>query len=128
MSSSTLIGFLARKTPYPVQQALAAVAHPITEYQIAKAKNRYRKTHPNCALCSAKGALLMKRKNDVHHLRPVHVSPERSCDQDNLITLCRRHHFWVGHMGNWSDYNCEVPETIQALQDAYGRWATLVRA
>jgi hypothetical protein len=31
-------------------------------------------------------------------------------DRANLITLCRDHHFWFGHLGSWSSWNANVRE------------------
>lgn len=52
-----------------------------------------------------------KRKSsdlEVHHIRPYHLYPELELDPSNLITLCRIHHFWFGHLGDWSAYNPAV--------------------
>lgn len=105
-----------------------AIANPRTEYAVQKAKRDHRKQHPECAVCEITGALLVRRANDVHHLVPVHVDPERATDPTNLATLCRTHHFWIGHMGNWSDYNAFCQSTINAVRDAYDDTACLVKA
>ena len=66
-------------------------------------KWRYvRKQHivlnPSCAVCLKKGRF-------VHHIFPFHKFPLRELDEDNLITLCRVHHFWFGHLGSWHSWN-----------------------
>ena len=90
-----------------------------SEYEITKAKNVYRETHPKCEVCGAKSNITNGNQNPVHHRIPVHVSPELSATQTNLVTLCRRHHFWVGHCGNYRAYNENLNETIEAVRQAY---------
>lgn len=44
----------------------------------------------------------------MHHCDPVDWNPERELDDTNLLTLCRRCHLFVGHLGLWSSYNPDV--------------------
>ena len=46
---------------------------------------------PTCAACGSIEAL------NVHHVEPFHAEPELELEPTNLITLCRRHHFEIGH-------------------------------
>jgi hypothetical protein len=46
---------------------------------------------PTCAACGSTEAL------NVHHIEPFHAEPELELEPTNLITLCRRHHFEIGH-------------------------------
>jgi hypothetical protein len=46
---------------------------------------------PRCAACGTVENL------NVHHILPFHEHPELELDQNNLITLCREHHFRIGH-------------------------------
>ena len=64
--------------------------------------------HPTCAVCGKKGTLL--NKLNVHHQHPFHVKPELELDPNNLITLCRIHHLWWGHLGNWASWNDTVKD------------------
>lgn len=72
----------------------------------------FKKAHPTCAACGQKGRLLW-RQLDVHHIVPFHIEPRLELVESNLITLCRglganrkdRHHFTVGHLGDWSGSN-----------------------
>jgi 5-methylcytosine-specific restriction endonuclease McrA len=66
------------------------------------------KRHPYCEACGS-----MKSIN-VHHVEPFHLRPDLELDEWNLITLCRRHHFEIGHdpdgpwkpgKPNWSKSN-----------------------
>ena len=58
--------------------------------------------HPVCACCGTDEDL------QVHHIEPFHVDPSKELDPDNLITLCRPHHLWVGHLGSWKSWNPKV--------------------
>jgi 5-methylcytosine-specific restriction protein A len=65
-----------------------------------------RKAHlrvePCCQVCGTPDG------PEVHHVLPVHRFPERELDAGNLLTLCRVHHLWVGHLGSWHSWNSEV--------------------
>jgi len=95
-----------------------SMLHLPTEWAVQKAKRKHRKAHPECSVCRTKKSI-NGNKCDVHHLIPVHVAPLLACEPSNLITICRRHHFWVGHMGNWKDHNGNVIDTMDALRSAY---------
>ncbi len=60
--------------------------------------------HPECAVCGSKEQL------NVHHVVPFHVRPDLELERSNLITLCRNHHFWWGHLGSWRSWNPDVRE------------------
>ncbi len=83
-----------------------------------QAKDYWRKLNPTCAVCGAKSNISNGNKNDVHHILPVSVRPDLAADTNNLVTLCRRHHFWVGHAGNWRTYNTNLVNSIKALKEA----------
>jgi 5-methylcytosine-specific restriction endonuclease McrA len=71
-------------------------------------RRRHLATNPTCAACGTKHLV------DVHHIIPFHIDPTHELDPGNLITLCRwplrRHHFKVGHLGDWTRWN----ETVRA--------------
>lgn len=66
--------------------------------------------HPRCEACGSGYNL------NVHHIVPFHERPDLELMEDNLITLCREHHFRIGHdpdgMGprkpNWLESNPNV--------------------
>jgi hypothetical protein len=67
--------------------------------------------HPTCAACGSWSAL------NVHHVLPFHQRPDLELDPSNLITLCREHHFRIGHdpdgpwkpaRPNWLEFNRNV--------------------
>ena len=47
--------------------------------------------HPRCEACGSMANL------NVHHVIPFHERPDLELDEGNLITLCREHHFRIGH-------------------------------
>jgi len=64
--------------------------------------------HPVCEVCGRKGTFL--RSNSVHHIAPFSQSPSLELSQNNFITLCPDHHFFVGHLMNWKSWNVSVKE------------------
>jgi hypothetical protein len=60
--------------------------------------------HPGCAVCGNVGDC------DAHHVYPYHLFPELELDPENLITLCRGHHLFFGHLGEFSAFNPLVRE------------------
>ena len=64
-------------------------------------RDRYAEAHPLCAFCGSAAV-------DVHHIQPFHLFPTRELDPNNLVSLCRVHHFIYGHAGDWKGYNPDV--------------------
>ena len=60
-------------------------------------RRAFLKANPFCRACGRRTRL------DVHHELPISFpgGRERELDEMNLITLCREHHFWHGHGGDW---------------------------
>lgn len=90
---------------------LNVLRHPITEISVQTAKRRYRKRHAYCAVCGLSKNILTGRKNDIHHVVPVHADPTLATNPDNFITLCRTHHFIIGHFYNWRKWNGNIRNT-----------------
>ena len=65
-------------------------------------RDRYAAAHPCCEFCGRAAV-------DVHHIQPFHLFPTRELDPNNLISLCRPHHFIYGHAG---DSKCENPDVL----------------
>lgn len=59
---------------------------------------------PGCAVCES------TEDCDAHHVYPYHVFPDMELDPQNLITLCRAHHLFFGHLGEWAAFNPLVRE------------------
>ena len=77
----------------------------------SKIRDEFVMDHPVCAACNTKTAL------NVHHIIPFSVRPDLELDKANLITLCREHHFRIGHDPDgpwkpakpaWTRYNPNV--------------------
>lgn len=54
-------------------------------------RNDFVRKHPRCEACGSAYNL------NVHHIVPFHERPDLELVEDNLITLCREHHFRIGH-------------------------------
>lgn len=54
-------------------------------------RNEFVRRHPRCEACGSTANL------NVHHIVPFHERPDLELVEDNLITLCREHHFRIGH-------------------------------
>lgn len=71
-----------------------------------------------CAVCGSVDDL------NVHHVVPFHDDPSLELEPTNLITLCREHHFHVGHdpdcdgpeRANWSKSNPNVRRDAERLR------------
>lgn len=65
--------------------------------------------HPACALCGATTTV------EVHHKLPVHFPGGKELEliESNFVTLCRVHHFWVGHLGSWMARNPHIAEDVR---------------
>lgn len=73
---------------------------------------------PTCAACGSTETL------NVHHIEPFHIYPELELEPSNLITLCRRHHFEIGHdpdspwepkRPSWNRFNPRVRDNASAV-------------
>ena len=104
--------------PVKTTNLAGAVLHPVSEYQISKAKRNHRRLYPTCRLCECR-ASLWGRGLDVHHYVPVHVDRSLGADPGNLITLCRVCHWTVGHLYDWKDYNQCVDATVLNIRAIY---------
>lgn len=62
-----------------------------------------------CECCQTKQNL------DVHHIEPFHLAPEKELDKKNLIVLCSKCHFLIGHLCNWKSFNIDVVQDAQYL-------------
>lgn len=72
---------------------------PTQLYKITKAKRDYKIVHSECTICGNQQFI------EVHHIIPVHVNINLSCDPTNLISLCDAKnnscHRWLGHYGDF---------------------------
>lgn len=64
--------------------------------------------HPKCEVCGTKGSFL--KSNEVHHCVPFSQDKSLELSGDNLLTVCREHHFFVCHLNSWKSFNKDVVE------------------
>ena len=77
----------------------------------ASVRASYIALHPNCAVCGTKSDC------EVHHKVPFHINKMLELREHNLITLCRDHHYLIGHLMSWRSYNIDVERDATMLQD-----------
>jgi hypothetical protein len=106
--------------PLRLDRLLGAIAHPVTEWRVTRAKAACRKASPRCAACCCPKDPVTGKQNDVHHILPVHLRPDLAADPANLVTLCRLHHWLCGHRGvSWKAHNFAVSGTCEKLRKIY---------
>ena len=71
-----------------------------------KVRKAFLKENPTCAVCGKKSKML--KPLQIHHIVPYHKDKSKELDVYNLITLCRKHHFFVGHLNSYHSFNSEV--------------------
>ena len=81
----------------------------------SEVRRDFLKLHPACEACGVTTDL------NCHHIKPFSQFPELELDPSNLITLCRKHHFEVGHLGNWRTANATVREDAARIRIGLGR-------
>lgn len=81
----------------------------------SEVRRDFLKLHPACEACGVTTDL------NVHHIKPFNQFPELELDPRNLITLCRKHHFEVGHLGNWRTANATVRADAAKIRIGLGR-------
>ena len=78
-----------------------------------KAQHAHLQVEPCCRACGTRNNL------NVHHIRPVHLFPLLELAPENMVTLCRDHHFVIGHLRNWRDWNPNVLDDAAANMAKY---------
>lgn len=96
-----LIGYIVRESidsriPLePIDQQLESVDSITYEgprsSEWVQVRSEFVRKHPRCEACGSTANL------NVHHVVPFHERPDLELDEGNLITLCREHHFRIGH-------------------------------
>ena len=61
-----------------------------------------------CQFCQSTNNL------EVHHIFCQHIWPELSRNTNNMVVLCRRCHFTIGHKNNWARIFTNVMAVIKA--------------
>ncbi len=75
----------------------------------------YRKEQPLCAFGMHKPTLL--NPLNTHHVAVFHEHPELELVKSNWINVCRFHHLWHAHFGNWKSSNSAVKEDASAFTE-----------
>ena len=57
------------------------------------------KREPDCQVCGT------RRNVEVHHIVPVEWDRMQELSLENVITLCRNHHWTFGHLCDWNSVN-----------------------
>jgi len=83
--------------------------------QWPKVRAEHLRASPNCEVCGGKGTFL--KPNELHHCQPYHLRPDLELLSENLITVCREHHFFVCHLNSWKSYNEKVREDAKIWRD-----------
>lgn len=81
----------------------------------SEVRRDFLRQHPTCEACGIESDL------NVHHIKPFNQFPELELEPSNLITLCRKHHFEVGHLGNWRTANATVRDDAAKIRIGLGR-------
>lgn len=66
-----------------------------------------------CAACGKKAS--WKLGLQVHHIIPFSVNHKLELESSNLITLCDKHHLWMGHLGYFQSWNPTVVEDCELM-------------
>lgn len=77
-------------------------------------RDNHLKKEPDCQLCGVLDDV------EVHHILAIWLRPDLELCPDNLMTLCRPHHFLCGHLCDWSTLN------LTAREDA-AKWRAKIR-
>lgn len=75
----------------------------------------YRKEQPLCEFGMHKPTLLSPL--NTHHVEAFHNNPSLELVKSNWINLCRFHHLWNGHLGNWKSENVNVRTEAAAFTE-----------
>ena len=91
-----IVALLPQPIPFePIDQQLESIDWMTYEGprsgQWVQVRNEFVRRHPRCEACGSAYQL------NVHHVIPFHERPDLELDEGNLITLCREHHFRIGH-------------------------------
>lgn len=105
--------------PEPADQQSEMVAHTHGLFEGPRSgkwpavRQRFIKAHPCCEACGSLQDL------NVHHIFSFHDHPELELDPDNLITLCRKHHFLMGHSNSWATTNKNCQKEVKAYRQLH---------
>ena len=82
-------------------------------------RNQFIEKFNVCECCGTESDL------NVHHIFPVRWYPEFELEPYNLITLCRRHHFYYGHLNDWKKWNKYIWQVAQITKKGYNSFQSI---
>ena len=82
-------------------------------------RNQFIEMFPVCECCGTEDDL------NVHHIFPVRWYPKFELEPYNLITLCRRHHFYYGHLNDWKKWNTHIWQVAQLTSKGYSSFQSI---
>lgn len=74
-------------------------------------RREYMRMHPACEATGTTKDL------ECHHIKSFWQHPELENDHDNLITLTRDMHLWLGHLGDFKSSNPDIRVDARILRD-----------
>lgn len=123
---SCLLGWGIFPTPYelvippePADQQSEMVEHNHGLFEGPRSgkwpsvRQRFIKQYPCCEACGSLQNL------NVHHIFSFKDHPELELDFDNLITLCRTHHFSLGHSSKWTTTNKNCQKEVKEYRQLH---------
>lgn len=79
-----------------------------------RARRAHVRANPACVVCGLKS--IHGWRCEAHHVKPEHLYPALAADPSNFVTLCRAHHWLVGHGSiSWSYENTNIWLTINGI-------------
>jgi hypothetical protein len=86
---------------------------------VSRAQREWVRANPACAVCGLRSIHLWRC--EAHHINPYHLRPDLGACPTNFVTLCRAHHWLVGHGArSWSYENTNVLATIRGVRAVCG--------
>lgn len=95
-----IFSFAARNPVFILTNPLRSVA------AVRRAMKEILEEEKCCQFC------LSTKSLEVHHKKPISIAPDLAAVKANLITLCKRCHFSVGHFNNYHDHNPQIDQIV----------------
>jgi 5-methylcytosine-specific restriction enzyme A len=81
-------------------------------------KFRYQHIRDRCEVCGSEFFLELHHVQllELHHVQPFWQNPELELDPNNVITVCRKHHFEWCHFFDWSSWNKDIRAWVDNIK------------
>lgn len=83
--------------------------HARHQNAVRRAMYKHRKLHPVCELTGL-GSIC------IHHIVPVSIAPELAAEPSNFISLNKKVHLYLAHMGSYTRYMENIVEIVAYLK------------